>query len=78
MSFNGIDKKIPKPGRIYAGSPGTLLDTTEQRKVAKNLESRDVIMSVQAIEDSSLTLKGNELDAAFESKGNRCQASGVW
>lgn len=47
------DKKegVPVPGKVYAGSPGTLLLYEEEKKLAKNLEKSDVIMSVKATEN---------------------------
>ena len=38
------------PGKIYAGSPGTLLITEEERALAVKQEKTDVIMSVKAID----------------------------
>ncbi|MCR5775173.1 MAG: alpha/beta hydrolase [Lachnospiraceae bacterium] len=48
--INDKSKGIPIPGKIYAGSPGTLLLTKKEKKLAECLENRDVIMSVKAIE----------------------------
>ena len=39
------------PGRIYAGSPGTLLLTDEEKQLAKEQEKTDVIMSLPALEN---------------------------
>jgi len=47
------DKKegLPIPGKVYAGSPGTLLMFDEEKKLAERLEKTDVIMSVKATEN---------------------------
>ena len=42
---------LPLPGRIYAGSPGTLLLTEEEKSLAVKQESTDVIMSLPALEN---------------------------
>ncbi|MBR1724252.1 MAG: alpha/beta hydrolase fold domain-containing protein, partial [Ruminococcus sp.] len=42
---------LPQPGKIYAGSPGTLLLTNEERAIAYRQEKTDVIMSVKAIDE---------------------------
>ena len=41
---------LPLPGRVYAGSPGTLLLTDEEKQMAKEQEKTDVIMSLLALE----------------------------
>ena len=38
------------PGKIYAGSPGTLLLTEEEKALAIKQEKTDVIMSIKAID----------------------------
>ena len=44
------DKKegLPMPGKIYAGSPGSILITEEEKKKAAMLDKSDVIMSQKA------------------------------
>jgi acetyl esterase/lipase len=46
--INDISEAIPKPGRIYAGSPGSLLISDEERAKADLLDKTDVIMSQKA------------------------------
>ena len=48
--INEKDEGIPLPGKIYAGSPGTLLLTEEEKALAVKQEKTDVIMSVKAID----------------------------
>ncbi len=43
-------ERLPLPGRIYAGSPGTLLLTDEEKRLAERQEKTDVIMSRAALE----------------------------
>lgn len=49
--INDKAEGIPLPGKVYAGSPGTLLITDEEKKLAESLDKRDVIMSVKATEN---------------------------
>jgi len=49
--INAKEEGLPMPGKIYAGSPGTLLLTEEEKEKAANLEKTDVVMSVKAIEN---------------------------
>lgn len=46
--INEISENIPKPGKIYAGSPGSLLISDEERSKADLLDKTDVIMSQKA------------------------------
>ena len=46
--INEISEDIPKPGKIYAGSPGSLLISDEERAKADLLDKTDVIMSQKA------------------------------
>ena len=48
--INEKGEGLPLPGKIYAGSPGTLLMTEEERMLAAKQEKTDVIMSVKAID----------------------------
>lgn len=48
--INDRGEGLPQPGKIYAGSPGTLLLTEEERALAYEQEKTDVIMSVKAID----------------------------
>ena len=48
--INARGDGLPLPGRIYAGSPGTLLKTDAEKQLAEQQEKTDVIMSVQALE----------------------------
>ncbi len=48
--INEKDEGLPMPGRIYAGSPGTLLLTEKEKELAYRQEKTDVVMSVRAIE----------------------------
>ena len=48
--INEKGEGLPMPGKLYAGSPGTLLLTDEERTLAGKQEKTDVIMSVQAID----------------------------
>ena len=49
--INARGEKLPQPGRIYAGSPGTLLLTDEEKQLAEKQEKTDVIMSLPALEN---------------------------
>ncbi len=49
--INARGEGLPKPGRIYAGSPGTLLLTDEEKRLAKEQEKTDVIMSLPVLEN---------------------------
>ena len=49
--INDRGEGLPMPGKIYAGSPGTLLLTEEEKRRAGELEKTDVIMSVKATEN---------------------------
>lgn len=49
--INDRGEGLPQPGKIYAGSPGTLLMTDEERALAYRQEKTDVIMSVRATEE---------------------------
>jgi acetyl esterase/lipase len=46
--INDIEPDLPKPGKIYAGSPGSLLKSDEERRMADELDKTDVIMSQKA------------------------------
>lgn len=48
--INDMGEGLPQPGKIYAGSPGTLLLTDEERALAYRQEKTDVVMSVRATE----------------------------
>ena len=48
--INAMGEGLPLPGKIYAGSPGTLLLTDAERALARKQERTDVVMSVRAIE----------------------------
>ena len=41
----------PRPGKIYAASPGTMIYTEEEKRKAKILDGRDLIMSTIALEN---------------------------
>ena len=49
--INAVGEGLPQPGRIYAGSPGTLLLTDEEKQLAEKQEKTDVIMSLPALEN---------------------------
>ena len=49
--INEKGEGLPLPGKIYAGSPGTLLLTEEEKALAVKQEKTDVIMSVKAIDN---------------------------
>ena len=49
--INARGEGLPKPGRIYAGSPGTLLLTDGEKQMAEKQEKTDVIMSLPALEN---------------------------
>ncbi len=49
--INEKGEGLPLPGKIYAGSPGTLLLTEEEKALALKQEKTDVIMSVKAIDN---------------------------
>ncbi len=46
--INDKGEGLPMPGKVYAGSPGSLLITDEERKKADGLDKTDVIMSQKA------------------------------
>ena len=46
--INDIEPELPKPGKVYAGSPGSLLISDEERRMADELDKTDVIMSQKA------------------------------
>ena len=48
--INEKGEGLALPGKIYAGSPGTLLLTEEEKALAIKQEKTDVIMSVKAID----------------------------
>ncbi len=48
--INEKGEGLPLPGKVYAGSPGTLLLTEEEKALAAKQEKTDVIMSVKAID----------------------------
>ena len=48
--INDMGEGLPQPGKIYAGSPGTLLLTEEEKTLALKQEQTDVIMSIKAVE----------------------------
>jgi len=48
--INGGGEGLPLPGKIYAGSPGTLLITEEEKRKAAELDKIDVVMSCKALE----------------------------
>lgn len=50
--INAQDEVLPKLGRIYAGSSGTLLLTDEKKQIAQKQEKTDVIMSIAALENT--------------------------
>lgn len=56
---------IPVPGKVYAGSPGTLHLTDAEREYAKKLEKTDVIMSVKAIQEIWSGMTGDREVPAF-------------
>lgn len=47
--INAMGEGLPQPGKIYAGSPGTLLLTDVEKALAYRQEQTDVVMSVKAI-----------------------------
>lgn len=49
--INARSEGVPLPGRIYAGSPGTLLLTDAEKRLAQKQEKTDVIMSLSALEN---------------------------
>lgn len=49
--INEKGEGIPMPGKIYAASPGTMIYTEEEKRKAKILEGRDLIMSTIALEN---------------------------
>ena len=49
--INARSEGLSLPGRIYAGSPGTLLLTDAEKRLAQKQEKTDVIMSLSALED---------------------------
>ena len=48
--INEKGEGLPMPGKLYAGSPGTLLLTDEEKALAQKQEKTDVVMSVSAID----------------------------
>ena len=46
--INEKGEELPMPGKVYAGSPGSLLITDEEKKKADKLDKTDVIMSQKA------------------------------
>ena len=46
--INNEGEKLPVPGKVYAGSPGSLLISDEEKKKAEKLDKTDVIMSQKA------------------------------
>ena len=48
--INEKGEGLALPGKIYAGSPGTLLLTEEEKALAIKQEKTDVIMSIKAID----------------------------
>lgn len=58
--INDRGEGLPMPGKIYAGSPGTLLLTEEEKRRAGELEKTDVIMSVKATENIWEGMTGGE------------------
>ena len=49
--INEKGEGIPMPGKIYAASPGTKIYTEEEKRKAKILDGRDLIMSIIALEN---------------------------
>ena len=49
--INEKGEGIPMPGKIYAASPGTMIYTEEEKRKAKILDGRDLIMSLIALEN---------------------------
>lgn len=49
--INARSEGLSLPGRIYAGSPGTLLLTDAEKRLAQKQEKTDVIMSLSALEN---------------------------
>lgn len=49
--INARNEGLSLPGRIYAGSPGTLLLTDAEKRLAQKQEKTDVIMSLSALEN---------------------------
>jgi len=47
--INAKGEGLPKPGKIYAASPGTLFITEEEKRKADELGKTDVVMSQKAI-----------------------------
>ena len=52
--INEKGEGIPMPGKIYAASPGTMIYTEEEKRKAKILDGRDLIMSIIALENIHL------------------------
>ena len=48
--INAQREKLPKPGKIYASSPGTMLITDKEKTRAAALNKTDVVMSTSALE----------------------------
>lgn len=49
--INEKGEGIPMPGKIYAASPGTMIYTEEEKRKAKILNGRDLVMSIIALEN---------------------------
>ena len=49
--INEKGEGMPMPGKIYAASPGTMIYTEEEKRKAKILDGRDLIMSTIALEN---------------------------
>lgn len=49
--INEKGEGIPMLGKIYAASPGTMIYTEEEKRKAKILDGRDLIMSIIALEN---------------------------
>ena len=49
--INEKGEGIPMPGKIYAAAPGTMIYTEEEKRKAKILDGRDLIMSTIALEN---------------------------
>ena len=49
--INEKGEGIPMPGKIYAASPGTMIYTEEEKRKAKILDGRDLVMSIIALEN---------------------------
>ena len=49
--INEKGEGIPMPGKIYAASPGTMIYTEEEKRKAKIMDGRDLVMSIIALEN---------------------------